>query len=177
MVLLRGTPCSLSQQLQQVSPAWWEYLEQQLQQLGDVQDLLANSTGLTNNDKTSLRNDPGKISRVQQAVKLFRKLMDAMGCTGHHVCLGDFLQHRKQLEKQEAEQRERERQAMRQQLEQQRRSELHSSSCPQLQPHAAASHADQQEPPEVVAAMKGLSIHSRQQQQQPRAGRRGELTC
>jgi hypothetical protein len=174
MVLLRDTPCALSQQLQQVSPGWWVYLEQQLQQLGDVQELLSNSTGLTNNDKTSLRNDPDKICRVQQALKLFRKLMDAMGCQEHHVCLGDYLQHRRQVEQQEQEEGVRQRQVM---LEQQRRAELHSSSSPQLGIHAAVGHVGQQESPEVVAAMKGLNIHGRQQQQPPRVRRGGELTC
>lgn len=161
---LPGLPQPLSQQLkQQVPAALCDELQQQLEALQNCVELLSASSSLINRNNSSIGTDPVRAELIQTALGLYRQLMQGLGCQQHHVCLGDFMRERRELEQQQAEQRERERQErLRLQEEWQRQ---------QLQ----AQQQQQSQLPQVLAAMQGLGLGAapkQSKQQQPQQGSR-----
>lgn len=136
-------------------------------------ELLSNSSGLVNRDNSPVSKDLAKVDAIGKVLGLFKQVLRELGCTGCHVCLGDYLAHQREIEAKEAEQREQERQEMRRQQEQQRRELLLRQG---LDPDDWQQQ--QQQMPEVLAAMQGLRVSSgssvRQQQQRPRRSRSGQ---
>jgi hypothetical protein len=180
---LRGVPNPLRPQLQQdVAAALCYQLQQQLDQLGDCMDLLACSSGLVNRDNSSVSKDPARVALIARALDLYRQLLQGLECSGCHVCLGDYLQHRREIEAREAEEREQQRQQMLRQQEERRR-ELLALRC--AEDLNGDWQQQQQMPEEVLAAMQGLRVgssssgggsssHQQQRQPHPRRSRSGQ---
>jgi hypothetical protein len=181
---LRGVPNPLRLQLQQEgASALCDQLQQQLDQLGDCMDLLSCSSGLVNRDNSSVSKDPARVALITKALKLYGQLLKGLGCSGCHVCLGDYLQHRREIEAREAEEREQQRQqALR--LQEKRRLELLAQRGAD-DPHDDWQQQQQRMPDEVLAAMQGLRVgssssgggsssHQQQRQPHPRRSRSGQ---
>lgn len=176
-LLQRPNPLQLQLPPQASAGVYRQLLEAQLLDLQACMDLLSSSSGLVNRDNSPVSKDPERVEQVSRVLGVYRDLLKELGCGGCHVCLGDYLQHKRDVEAAEAEAREQARlQMIRQRAETARLGEV----AQQQEQHGAAGggrasptqprqHRQAQNPEEVLAAMQGLRVGSQQQQQERQA--------